>query len=163
MALDSKVKDLLNKFADSQIALNIQGEPADSSAIQIGTLLDEAHGALRSGTVKYDVLNDGGVSGQTYILDGHKIPAGAIITRAWIAEQVNVVGVGASLDVLVGTTSLTGGAALIAEFVGVKESVAGFTATLPEVTSGGNIKVTVSGANVTAGKLLISFEYIYPV
>jgi hypothetical protein len=163
MALDSKVKELLNKFADSQIALNIPGLPADQSKIKIGDLLDEAHGAVRSASVSYSFGKDGGVIGSIR-LDGHLVPAGAIITRAWIAEKANLTGgVGAEIDVKIGATSLTGGPQLLAAIAGVKESVADFTATLPEASSGGSVVVDVSVAALTAGQLLIAFEYIDPV
>lgn len=42
MALDSTIKELLNKFADSQPALRIPGQPLGSSNIMLGDLLEEA-------------------------------------------------------------------------------------------------------------------------
>lgn len=163
MALSNKVKELLNKFADTQIALNIPGLPADQSKIQLGDLLDEAHGAIRSASVVYDVARDGGTDGESYVIKGHNIPSGAIITRAWIAENVALVGVGASLDVKAGSVSLSGGAQLIAAFAGINEAKADFAAVIPAVAGGSSVSIDVSGADVTAGQLLITFEYIYPV
>lgn len=164
MALSDKVKELLNKFADSQIALNIPSLPADQSKIQLGDLLDEAHGAIRSASVIYDVARDGGTNGESYVIKGHDIPSGAIITRAWIAENVALAGgVGASLDVKAGSVSLSQGAQLIAAFAGINEAKADFAAVIPAVAGGSSISIDVSGADVTAGQLLITFEYIYPV
>ena len=40
MALDPKVKQLLNDFAKSQPALNLEGEPANESGILLGDLID---------------------------------------------------------------------------------------------------------------------------
>jgi len=165
MALEKTTKDLLNKFADSQPALNDDFSPRDSSGVKLGDILDEAHGAVRSKSVTYTASSDGGTAGSTYTLKGASVPAGAIITRAWVAENVALVGtpLTSTLDVTIGATSLTGGAKLITALTGIQEAKADLTATLPEATSGGAPKVTVAGADVTAGQLLITFEYIYPV
>lgn len=163
MALEPKTKDLLNKLADSQPGLNDKDLPRSQSGIKLGDLLNEAHGALRTAKALYTPARDGGTSGSTYVLSGEAVPQGAIITRAWIAEDVALVGVGASLNIQIGATSLTGGAQAITALVGILESKADLSATLPEATSGGKVTVAVSGANVTAGQLLIAFEYIYPV
>jgi len=165
MSLSSKVKELLNKFADTQVALNDKDLPRGQSQIQLGDLLDEAHGSLRSMSVTYTPARDGGTSGSTYSLGTSSIPAGAIITRAWIAENSNVLaGAGATLDITVGATSLTGGAQLFSAFAGVLESAAApLSATLPETTTGGVPKVAIAVANVTGGQLLVTIEYIYPV
>lgn len=42
MALDPKVKDLLNKFAESMPALRLPGEPLEKSNPKIGDLLEIA-------------------------------------------------------------------------------------------------------------------------
>jgi hypothetical protein len=41
-ALDAKVKDLLNKYADTQPALRLPNEPFDSSNIKLGDVIDSA-------------------------------------------------------------------------------------------------------------------------
>ena len=163
MALETKTKELLNKFADSQPALNDRDKPFGQSQIKLGDLLDQAHGGIRSASVLYTASKDGLTAGETYSLSGDSIPVGAIITRAWIAENVALAGgVGASLDITIGSTSLSGGAQLLAALAGVNEAKADLSATLPESTSGGKVKVAVSGADLTAGQLLITYEYIYP-
>ena len=164
MSLSAKVKELLNKFADTQVALNDRDLPRGQSQVQLGDLLDEAHGSLRSVSVTYTPASDGGTLGTTYSLGSSSIPAGAIITRAWIAENANVTaGAGATLDITVGATSLTGGPQLFSAMAGIKDAVADFTATLPETTTGGKPKVAIAVANVTGGQLLVTIEYIYPV
>lgn len=40
MALDPKIKQLLNDFSKSQPALNLPGEPADASGVLLGDLID---------------------------------------------------------------------------------------------------------------------------
>jgi hypothetical protein len=42
MALSASVKTLLNKFSESQPALNLPGEPAATSGIKLGDLIAEA-------------------------------------------------------------------------------------------------------------------------
>jgi len=42
MALDSRIKELLNKFADSMPALRIPGEPLASSNPMLGDIMEEA-------------------------------------------------------------------------------------------------------------------------
>ena len=163
MALEKLTKDLLNKFAEQQPALNDRSKPRGQSEIQLGDLIDESHGAVRSKSVTYTPASDGGTTGASYSIKDGAVPAGAIITRAWIAENSTLVSAGAAtLDVTIGSTSLTGGAQLITALTGVKESAADLTATLPEASSGGAPTITVGVADVTAGQLLITFEYIYP-
>ncbi|MEM4379610.1 MAG: hypothetical protein QXL01_02855 [Thermoplasmatales archaeon] len=41
MALDSRIKELLNKFADSQPALRFPGEPLGSSNPMLGSVIKE--------------------------------------------------------------------------------------------------------------------------
>lgn len=50
MALDKKVKDLLNKFADSMPALRIPDEPYEKSNPKLGDILDDA---LKAEDAKY--------------------------------------------------------------------------------------------------------------
>lgn len=162
--ISDKIKKLLNKFTETQPALQDISRPFPQSAVKLGDLLDEAHGSLRSTSYMYAPLADGGTAGQTYNLAGANIPQGAIITRAYIAEGVDLVGdVGATLDLQVGTTSLTNGAQGFASFDGVQSSIDDFSATLPETTSGGPVKAVVASADLTAGQLQIFVEYIYPV
>ncbi len=162
--ISSKLKKLLNKFAETQPALQDRSFPFPKSSIQLGDLLDEAHGMLRSKSYVYAPAADGGTAGETYYLKGFSIPQGAIITRAYIAEGVDLAGdAGATLDLQVGTTSLTGGAQGFASFDAVQSSNDDFSAGLPETTSGGPVKAIVASADLTAGQLQIVVEYIYPV
>jgi hypothetical protein len=48
MALDAKVKKLLNDFSKSQPALNETGKPAAISGLKIGDLIEEAMDAADS-------------------------------------------------------------------------------------------------------------------
>jgi hypothetical protein len=41
-ALDPKVKDLLNKYADSQPALRLPGEPYGTSNVKLGDVIEAA-------------------------------------------------------------------------------------------------------------------------
>lgn len=167
MALESKDKTLLNKFAESQPALNDNINPRGQSEVKLGDLLDEAHGAIRTLTTTYNAKRDGGTAGETYILNAAKVPAGAIITRGWLAANVDLVSGGAAtFDVTVGATSLSGGAKAYTAVTGAggpQESKADLLATLPEASSGGKPKIAIAGANVTDGELMITLEYIYPV
>ena len=74
MALNSKTILLLNKFAETQVALNDRDKPRGQSEIQLGTLLNEAHGALRSASVLYTPLEHGAAVGSYVLKDSRGKP-----------------------------------------------------------------------------------------
>jgi len=157
MALDTKTKELLNKFADSQVALNDRDKPRGSSEIQLGTLLDEAHGAVRSSSYLYSPAVDGLTSGEVYSLKGASIPTGAIITRAWIAVN------SALTSPATGAVAIDlGGVELLASTDA--DSITGITPySTAAATSGGKPTATIAAGNLDAvGQLLVTVEYIYP-
>jgi len=157
MALDTKTKELLNKFADSQVALNDRDKPRGSSEIQLGTLLDEAHGAVRSSSYLYSPAVDGLTSGEVYSLKGASIPTGAIITRAWIAANVALSSAGGT-----GTVAIdVGGVSLLVATDA--DTITISTYSTAAATSGGKPTATIAVENLDAvGQLLVTVEYIYP-
>lgn len=85
MALTQAIKDLLNRFADSQPALRSpRGAPYAQSNPQLGTVLDaalDADGHTAVIPVTYQELNAAGTG--VAKLFGDAIPDNAIIERVW--------------------------------------------------------------------------------
>lgn len=163
MSLTKKQKADLNKFTETQPALNDSRLPFPKSAMKLGDLIDEAHGQIRSKAAHYDVSLQGGVSGTSYFVD-IEVPAGAIATRVYTAPVVALDSAGdaVELDVKVGVTSLIGGPqAQAALNAGALDQSA--AASLPVALTAGKVSVTPSVEDVTAGKLLIVVEYIQPL
>lgn len=159
MSLDAKTKELLNDFADTQPALNDRDKPFPQSKIELGTLLDEAHGAIRSARALYKPASDGGTDGEAYSLD-LSIPAGALITRSWaIVNTTSSAAATLDFSTVAGSVDL-GSVADATAATGDHEDKQAAPEAVPADTS---VQVEVSGASVTDGEFLLIVEYIYPV
>lgn len=160
MALSAQLKQLLNDFAKSQIALNYSKVPPHLSNPLIGDALDAAY-ASKEVMIEaiYDFSTMGGAVGTLSL--GKSLPAGAIVTRlltdvttAMTSGGVATVALEVGTDVLKAATAFND-----ASLTGLDAHTSG----LPLKSAlGGNLEFVIAGAALTAGKVRVLVAYIKP-
>lgn len=145
--LSKEDKDLLNKFSDTQPALNVAGQPLEKSGIPLGDLLGAA--SLEFSVVcEWDFAKTGGAD-QTV----GKIPSGAIVTGAIL--DVKTAATGAStVTVKVDGTAATAAASLAAP------AALAVAATDPLVKATAGVVSLDFDAPATAGKATVILKCV---
>lgn len=156
MAIASAVKSLLNNFAKSQPALTQKDvSPAADQSLALGDVLDGLTSAIVDKAVYTYAGTASGAIGAHGL--GLKLPIGAIVTRVWTDELVNVTSGGsATVEVLAGNQSLVAAQAYTA-LAGAQAQ----TLSAPvKLTAEREITVTVAVAALTGGSVRIFVEYL---
>jgi len=113
--------------------------------------------AKQIATFIYDYSVDGGAIA-TYS-SGVQLPANAVVTNVYSDEQTNITSAGSpTLQVLAGSTALTD-AELKAAFAGTQSRALASSATAIKVSSASELKLDVTTAVLTAGKLRVAVEF----
>lgn len=160
MGLSQALKDMLNKFADTQIALRTPELPLGASNPMLGDALEAAYASAEkvvSGT--YDFATHGGTVGTKNL--GLALPAGAIVTRLWTdaltpmtSGGLATVAIEVGADVLLAATAFNDAA-----LTDLDQQTAG----LPlKSAAGGNLEFVIADEALTAGKVRVMVAYIQP-
>jgi hypothetical protein len=108
-------------------------------------------------TLLYDFSVDGGAIGTLSFKTS--LPAKAVVTGVFADELTDITSGGsATVKVVAGSTDLTTATA-IASFGGATALTLAASATAIKLASGGELKLTIATAALTAGKLLVAVEY----
>lgn len=164
MSIASGTVDLLNKFADSQPALNDQTQPAASSAVKLGDLLTQVDSEVKVARGEYKFAVSGGATG--VYRTGISIPANSVITRVYTRAVTAFASAGsATVAVKVGAVTLKAATAFDdADYTAVidqTDSANTSAITVPVlVTTAGEITLTVAAAALTDGNYKIWVEYL---
>lgn len=108
-------------------------------------------------TVLYSFAADGGAVG-TYSF-GVKLPANAVITGIFSDEQANLTGATAELQLLAGATALTDAAVATSAYAGTQSRALASSASAIKLSADSELKMAITVAAITAGKVRFAVEY----
>lgn len=159
MGLSAALKDMLNKFADTQIALRTPTLPLAQSNPNLGDALEAAYASVEvtvEGT--YDFATMGGAVSTKSL--GVAVPAGAIITKLYTDALTSMTSAGlATVALAVGADVLKAATAFDdASYVGLDDQSVALTKT----ALGGNLTFAIAVAALTAGKVRVVLTYLKP-
>lgn len=177
MGLSASIRNMLNKFADTQPALQLPGQPAGTANTanpKLGDLMADAlNSQIRTADCLYDFAANGGAistinlqkltqsqqpQGVTITLP-ILIPAGAIITKVYTDVLTALASGGASTVAVAVGTDVVVPAQAYSAYTGVQ----GETTGLPlKSANGGPVQMTIAAATLTAGKMRIVVDYLKP-
>lgn len=150
-------KELLNKFAKSQPALQRPGLPAEQASLQLGDMVALGGGyVVAAGLYDFAVLG-GAVSDIVLPLT---VPAGAIVVRAHaeVLAAVTSAGSGASIAVKSGSDVIV--TAVDAEATFTLGAIVALNVNPKKAAAASSVAITVSGEALTAGKINFYIQYI---
>jgi hypothetical protein len=163
MALDPQIQKMLNKFANTQPALQIPDQPVAFANPMLGDLLAAALNTLsaaQDGTYTYSVA----VAGPgNYSLGSMNIPAGAIITEVLTDVTTALASSGsATLAIATGTA---GADTLVAAqaysaYTGTQKQT--LSATVVKTAGGGPLILKIAAAALTAGVMRVIVSWKSP-
>lgn len=122
-------------------------------------VLDE--GGIRCESVLYDFDEDGGDTGDVEF--NRNLPAGAIVTKIFSDELTAFTSGGsATVQIKADSTDLTDAIAFDTGFSGTEEQALASSAEAIKVSSSSELKMTIAGAALTAGKCRFFVQYLLP-
>lgn len=155
--LTTALKDLLNKFSETQPALQTAGLPFPQSSAKLGDLLDEGLKTPKTLKATYSFATNGGTVGVKTL--SAALPAGTKILRCYTDATTAMTSGGAATVALdIGATSLKAATAYNdATLVGFDAQ----TLTAVKLAAAGALTFTIAGAALTAGVVTVYVDY-YP-
>lgn len=172
MALDATSKALLNKFAETQVALNDRFFPRGQSEILLGDLIDDATNDKKTVKCSYNFAQQGGAVGDYLLLkaDGSsfQLPENAILTGLWTrmlstfaSGGLATVGLKTGAQVIKAQTAFDN-----VDWTGVDDQTAAAqtnTVTVPTlIAATGSLLLEVADADLTGGAVDLWVEYLTP-
>lgn len=117
-------------------------------------------GGSRCDSVLFDFSSDGGAVGS--ISFGRILPAGAVVTQIIADELTNITSGGsATIQLLAGSTALTGATA-IASFSGLTAPALAGSAAAIKLSAASELRIAIATAALTAGRLRLFVRYVLP-
>ena len=160
MFLDNTTKELLNKFADTQTALNDNFNPRGSSEVRLGDKMDNI---TRQHTDRgsYSFAKQGGADGDTPGI-GVFLKENDIITRVFLRTKTAFASGGAAtVAIKTGAQELKAATAFgDASYTGTQQERDGSTPIL--VAADGQVFLEVAAADLTDGEYDFYIEYMRP-
>lgn len=154
--ITATLKNILNKFADTQIALLDTSKPRDQNNPMLGDVLDSLAKTEKVAEGTYDFSLAGGALGTKKL--GVKLPAGAIITQLITDALTPMTSAGlAEVAVEVGSTVVKAATAFDdASLVGLDQHLS----TPLKSAAGGDLELVITVAALTAGKVRVIVKYL---
>jgi hypothetical protein len=164
MAISKRDQKILNKFPETQIALQREGDLPSKASIPLGDIMFEGS-SYSSKLVTYSFAVNGGAIGAKVLAAGI-IPAYSVIDKVIVKVQSAVAPntvLTASLSVVSGgtTTQLQAFAAGSLSTVGNTQSL--LAAPVDVGSQAGNIVLNIAGSAATAGVVSFIIVYANPV